>query len=832
MTKMTAEPSSPDDQERTVNLRDYALVVSRGWRTIALCAGAAGAIAFLWSLMLTPIYQATATLQIGEARSIPLFAELETLQQRADPLYSEMEILKSRTIAEDVVRAVGLQLRLEDVPEEMDLHVKEVAVPEVARGEYEVRFVDARGSFVVAGPDGVGKEGRVGVPWSEEGLGFTIANADAEEGDAFSFTLVSFQSAVRSLQRSTEVQARRSTNIVQVSIQAMSPTRSADVANALAEAYIASTVKTRAQRAFSTKNFIGTQLATVQRDLRTAETALTDYKREKGIITLGQEANRILEQWTVEETKMAELETELQTARAISVALQTSTDSELPPTISTAGIRNPLLADLATRLTTLALRRAELDDGLAPGNHFMQRLDAQIAKARSRLLEEVKATVVNLEEHERALSAVLTRYEEGVRGLPESELGLVGLLRKSKVNEDLYTLLLQRHEEARIAEASELGSARLVDTALAPGGPLRPNVPRNGLMGLLLGLLTGVGLVFLLEHFDNSVRSVRDLEQNIGLPVFGLVPDITERGRKTRTSDSPKERERRKRADRLVCEMDPGSLAVEAYRSLRTNIQFATPDVKAPCYLITSAGPGEGKSLTSTNLGITLAQMGQRVILVDADMRRPVLHRLFGMERGNGLSDVLAANGTWRDYVRSTKVEGLDMLAAGQLPPNPAELLASDRMRALIEELRENYDLVLVDSPPAVALTDASILGRIVNGSFLVVRSGVASTEAVRRAKMTLENVGSRLLGAIFNGASLQEGLGLPGYYRYYYSHYHADNHGNSGEGRDWRLWIRGLEDWLSARRVGDRDNEAESSVPVKRAAGRRRRDRAEMGRK
>ncbi|MAG92448.1 MAG: hypothetical protein CMJ48_01675, partial [Planctomycetaceae bacterium] len=382
---------------------------------------------------------------------------------------------------------------------------------------------------------------------------------------------------------------------------------------------------------------------------------------------------------------------------------------------------------------------------------------------------------------------------------------LVGLLRKSEVNQDLYTRLLQKYEEARIAEAAEVGTAQLVDPALPPGGPFRPNTSVNVFLGALLGLVLGIAQAFLLEHIDNSVHSVRELEKAMGLPTFGLIPQIPE---KPGSGPSLAERGRRKRVrpDRLISSMELGSIAMEAYRCLRTNIQFAAPDTKTPCYLVTSAGPGEGKSLTTSNLAIAIAQLGRRVVLVDADMRRPVLHGLFGVERGPGLSEILVGNATWQENLRSTSVEGLHVLPAGQSPPNPAELLASERTRTLIRELSDNFDLVLVDSPPALPLTDASVLSTEVNGVFLVVRAGMASLEAARRAKASLQNVGARLLGVIFNGACVQEGLGLPGHYRYSYSHYSHYYHETDDDGEEstefgWRRWLLKCRRALSSQR-------------------------------
>lgn len=787
---------SPMIEEEEVHLGDYLAVLKRRWRIIALVALAALLGALGASLWMTPIYEATLLLQIGEPQSVPLFRELEVLSPRPDPLASEIETLKSRTIAEEVVKKLHLDRRLHPLPKGLSLSMSPIGVEgEVEPGTYTVRLTDDQGGFEVFDPRGrrLGG-GKKGVPFKGGGVSFTLTDVRAKEGDEFRFTLVEFQAAVAGLQGRTEVKPIRNTNVVQVKVQAEDPKEAAETANALAEAYIASTVERRTRQAFSTKAFIARQLGPLQEDLRKSEEALSRYKAEKGIVTLSEEADRILQQLTQAEIERGKLQAQRQEAEAILALLQQPRrDPSQPLVISTAGIPNPVLADLARRLTDLELKRANLSQTYTERHPSVRLLEAQIQEAKGKLTQEVEAALNTLRERERALGGVLRRYEAKLKGLPQAELGLVGLLRTSKVSEELYTFMLQKHEEARIAEASEIGSARVVDLAIPPKTPIKPRTKRNMLFGGVVGLMLGIGLAFFQEYLDRSVRSVGDLERRVNLPVFGVIPEIPDSvptGRRRRIA--------RPNPFLLITQIGPRAPALEAYRSLRTNIQFAAPEAPARTFLLTSPGPREGKSTTVANLAIALAQMGGRILLVDADLRKPVLYELFQSPREAGLSEILVGNLHWRDGIRPTEVQNLHFLPSGHLPPNPAELLGSKRMKLLLQELAQNYEVILLDSPPVLLFTDASILGSMVDGVFLVVRAGETTPEAISRAKALLSAVNAKVIGAILNSVRLEDSGGLYGYPRYHdYSHYYGEVEGGADHQRGWLMRLKhGIQRW------------------------------------
>ena len=293
------------------------------------------------------------------------------------------------------------------------------------------------------------------------------------------------------------------------------------------------------------------------------------------------------------------------------------------------------------------------------------------------------------------------------------------------------------------------------------------------MMTMLLGLALGVAAAVGLDRLDDSVKSPDELPTRFQLAVLGQIPAIRV-SEKQANSNIP--------LSRLVSHVDPRSVVAEAYRSLRTNIAFARAQSRARTLVLTSPGPADGKSTTVANLAITFAQQGQRTLLIDGDLRRAVLDKTFSVPRTPGLTEVIVGVSPLASAVHQTTVENLFVMGSGQLPPNPSELLGSDRMREVLAEARETFDVVLFDSPPLLAVTDAAVLSTMVDGVILVVRVGSTSREAVRRAAGHLRTVHSRILGAVLNDIDVSRGGYYGGYGYYYYAYQTPDGDGARGK--------------------------------------------------
>jgi non-specific protein-tyrosine kinase len=335
-----------------------------------------------------------------------------------------------------------------------------------------------------------------------------------------------------------------------------------------------------------------------------------------------------------------------------------------------------------------------------------------------------------------------------------------------------YASLLKGYEEVRLAEAQAMDNVVVVEPAELPLYPIRPRPFFNALLASVVGAAVAVGVAFLLEYLDDTIKTSEDIGQALRLSTLGAI---------TRFQSTGEE-------GRLIAAIHPRSPISEAYRALRTNIQFSSVDRPLKALLVTSTNPVEGKSTTVANLGVVMAQAGLSVIIVDSDLRRPSLHQVFDVSRNLGLTNALLDKDPNSDgYLQATKVENLRVLASGPLPPNPSELLSSKRMGELIEQLKEESDILLFDSPPILAVTDASLLANRVDGVLLVVDAGTTRREVALRGKEQLDKVGANILGAALN--KLSHGRGGGYYYYYYYSS--SSEEGTDPKKRRYRKWSR-----------------------------------------
>ena len=324
-----------------------------------------------------------------------------------------------------------------------------------------------------------------------------------------------------------------------------------------------------------------------------------------------------------------------------------------------------------------------------------------------------------------------------------------------------YSALLSNYSDIGLAEANSSATVTIISPADTPKAPIRPQVLSTTLLAAALGALAGAGLAFLLEYVDDTVKSPEDLRAT-GLGVIGVVQRVSGNGKRGSLG--------------LFAVGQPKSLAAEAYRTLRTNLQFSSLDIPLRSLVVTSAVATEGKTTTAANLAVVMAQAGNRIVLVDGDLRRPSAHKLFGLSNGTGLTTALvedpkALNG----YLQDSGVENLRVLTSGPIPPNPQELLGSHRMEELLRRLEEEADIVVLDTPPTLVVSDANVLAARASGVLMVVNTGKTRRAAVRQAVEGLRKVGANVLGCVLNMVSMRGARSSYYYSSYYYSHYYRD---------------------------------------------------------
>ncbi|MGC4118205.1 MAG: polysaccharide biosynthesis tyrosine autokinase [Myxococcales bacterium] len=418
---------------------------------------------------------------------------------------------------------------------------------------------------------------------------------------------------------------------------------------------------------------------------------------------------------------------------------------------------------------------AELNERYGPEHPKMKAANEKLDAAKRNLEKEIDAILIaNLTEFdevvttEKNLEVMLEGVKKEAFETNKKEIDYKRFAREEENNQRLFDLVLKRMKEMDLSAMLKANNVRILDEAEVVRAPVKPNVRRNlGLAGLM-GLLVGVGFAFLLEFQDRTVKSHQDIEA-LGLNFLGLLPSIP--------GGDPTHPAKRD----LYIQEQPKSTVAECCRTIRTNLMFMSASNPARRLVVTSAGPQEGKTTTLINMGIVIAQGGQRVVLVDSDMRRPRLHKSFGVPNSVGLSSLIVGESTLDDAIKSTIIPGLFVLPSGPIPPNPAELLHTDSFKKVVEQLSARFDRVMFDSPPVGAVTDSLVLANQLDGTILVTKMLRTDRDMAERATSSLRDANARLLGAVLNDVDIdkrQYGYYL-GYY-YSYGRYYGEEKGKA----------------------------------------------------
>src|SRR5579875_809630 len=555
-----------------------------------------------------------------------------------------------------------------------------------------------------------------------------------------------------------DVKDVRGTDLVQITFTTPSPTLSAFLAAAHTQAYLAANEEAQLATRVTAKDFLGRQLKESEDNLERAQRALEEFAAEHPIVAVNQEQKVVAQ-------KIGELSTLLTTAEGERIGLETryeflarpNTDP-LPYFLDDEGIQK-----LQAALLDARAQRAALAARLGPNHEQMVQLGRQEAELAQQLTGLVQKHVAGVRQQydaaklrEEALHRKLDELERSAIAL--AELGARYDLLKSDVDtaHTLHESLLQQQVQTAVNSELAASNVRVVERAEVPLKPSKPNVPLFLALGLLAGVAAAVGTAFGCEHFDRSVKSSDEVEGLLQLPTLAAIPNFhlvrEGRGRPTTAAGHAPVGED---GAELVVHREPRSAVAEAFRSLRTAVLFSTPDAPPKVILVTSAGAGEGKAVVCLNLATALAEGGARVLLLDADLRRPGCHRALGVPAEPGLSSVLTGQADVARATHALDALRIAVIPAGPPPPNPAELVSSARMRALLDHLREAYDFVVIDAPPVLPVTDAVVLAREADGVALVVKGQDTPRDFVRRARDHLVLANAHLLGAVVNNVDL-----------------------------------------------------------------------------
>jgi capsular exopolysaccharide synthesis family protein len=598
-----------------------------------------------------------------------------------------------------------------------------------------------------------------------------------------------YLSVIQQFKAMVEAEHQEGTNIIDIKVVSKDPYESASLANGFARAYRNYNIQEKNKKTYETKTFIEEQLRLTSDKLKEAEKELQSFKEGYALISMDTQTQNTLDKLYTVENEYEKIKTKKEEVAAQLRLLEDDNKGSIrraKEVFSSTDPDSPLYS-YKEKLSELFLKRQTLLINFTAEHPQVREIDNQIRTVIYEAQKELKTLLHSLETKTKDYSDKLNQVKEENKRLPEKALRLVRLQREVDLQASLYSQLKEKYQETLIQESSKVEEVSIVKPAVPPEKP--SNIPSKLIVmgtGLVMGLIIGIVFAFLAETFDTSMGRIEDVEESLQVPVVGVIPFLeSEEVDKNKNSSKHREPERTRTRD-LVTHFKPGSMGAEAFRALRTNIQFLRLETKGKVFLITSAFVQEGKTVNAINLALIMAQAGNKVLLVDADLRKPLVHKYYGLPIGPGLTDYVLGNYHWNevtntisdimlgefgidDILKTPGMDTLHIVTAGTKPPNPSEILNSNRFRQFLKEVSKDYNFIFVDAPPVMPVADASDIARLADGVILVYMTGKIGRGVLKRVKTNLENVDAKLTGVILNKVRSDAGGEYYQYHSYYY---------------------------------------------------------------
>lgn len=779
------------DAEDVIDLRDVLGVLRRHLKLVLAVTFVVAALAGWLAYRSKPVYRANAVIRIADVRGA-MTAGLDNPIASGmgggwtDPVLSQIQVLLSRGVARDVIERhpLGPRIRTDGFAPTL---LSEVSLDSaVSRDTVYFEFADDDYSV----RRGTGSDARrvpYGAPVRVGGVRFTLTTRPPRRNGVL--YVASTSEAIDGFMTSLDAQARKNTDVIDVSYSATSPVIAREVVNTAVRAFQQANAYTTQQQSRRRREFVQEQLEETDSILASAQEALSSFASTKQVY--GSEQKIAAEQSGLMDLEMrrGELNADRTMYRSLLAQLEKNDGKplgeRLNALVSSPGVaENPVVQQLYAQLVMYEAKRDSLTTGTwrsADSNPDVQRMNQLVSTTEQRLVGAVRSHVDALDARIAALDELKTRNAEALQALPATQASEARLTQRVEATRKVADQLREEYQKARIAEAVEAGQVEIVDMAPLPASPIGRGPLFKLTLGLIVGLMLGSGAAFLKENLNTAIRRRDELESVLRVPGLAIIPQILPQKGAGRLSlrnmriplpgfGNGKNGHRNGNGTALVSATDVRSTGAEAFRTLRTSLIFSQAVQSLRTIVVTSPSPQDGKTTTSANLAVTFAQQGMSVALVDCDLRRARLHNVFQAPREPGLTQAMMGQATLDEVSNSTIVEGLSFIPAGALPPNPSELLGGPRMKAVLEELRARFDVVLLDTPPVHVAADSMILGRAADGVLLVVRAGTTQRESAQDAIARLTAVGARVVGAVLNDPDRK----VPQYGGYYYYDYYG----------------------------------------------------------
>lgn len=712
------------EQALLQDVKRYWAVIHKRRGFVLTSLGICMLVAVLYNYTTRPLYQATVLLLI-ERDTPNLLPTKEIVDfELAGDFQTQLELLKGRMLAERVVARLNLQ-------KDAELSTGPLMSP---WERFQRRF-----------------------------LGRPPASSLDSDGMLLSPAVAAFRSRLT-------VEPVRGTRLVKVRFNAYDPSLASQVANALAQVYIEQSLEFRYTASSEATGWLSDRLGEQAKKVKEAEGALQQYQERERLVNLEERQALVDQKLSTLNSAAMSARTERITKETLYNQLRSLSPSQLES--FSLMLTNGVIQQLRSKLAELQSQRATLSETLGEKHPDMLKVNADSKATEEKLKAEMQNVIRSVEgdfriaaQQEANLQANLEATKQEALDLNRKAIEYGVLKREADSNQQLFREIMNKTKASGLETELKSTSIRIVEKAEVPRSPISPRRLQNYQAALLLGLGLGIALCFLFEHVDNTFKTPEDVKAHLSIPFLGMVPEVSVRGASpTAPKPSP------------LTHKNPDSNVAEAYRVLRTNLLFSSASAANRTILVSSAGPGEGKTTTVANIAESLAQNGARVLVVDADLRRPTMHQHFGLQKTPGLSDLIVGKTQASQAIQTTRVKGLQVLPCGYIPPNPTELLGSTSMREVMSALRDHYDWVIVDTPPILAIADTPVLGPIVDGVVLVVGAEASSRPTVQRAIEQLTSVGSKMIGVVLNRVDLERNSYYYGqYYAEYYRSYYAE---------------------------------------------------------
>ena len=715
------------------------------------------AVAVVRTLNSTPLYRASATVQIDRPPGRIVAFQGDRMSEEYEDymaLPTQIELLRSRALAERVVDELGL-----------DATRGQALEPAALGGGATPASAPIAGSLPMAGPEPAASQPAQAAPWW--GFLSDLANRTRAGYDNLGKPAVADRkvlgrdAVVGGFMGAVKIEPVKGSRLVRITVVSSDPAQAARWANATAKSFITMNMERKMESSVYARNFLEDQLKAAKARLEESERALNTYAKAQSILTLDEKTNVINQTFTEYSTALSKAEQERVKSEALYREMERRPESSAQvlenKTVQTYKEQKAKLE--AEYLVNLGTFKADFPK--------MLQTKAQIAELDQRIKAEVAAVLASVKAQydaaKRQEDLVRVRLQETRKEVIQTQdkgVNLSLLRRELDTNRQIFDNLLQRLKEVGVTSGVTSNNIAVVDEAIAPLFPFQPDMRSNAMIGLAVGLLLGLGLVFLREHMDDSVRHADEIESQFGVPLLGIIP-------KAKVGKREKSRELA-----LLTVEDPRSSFAEAYRSMRTALQFSTSEGAPSRLMVTSSVASEGKSTTALAMAINFAQLGKRVLLVDADMRNPSLHRTLNLSNDRGLSNFLSGDGAKSSLIRPSGIENLKVMTSGPMPPSPVDLLMGPRLLSLLDKAEElGYEQLVVDAPPILGLSDALVLGNQIQNVLFVVKAGVTRRSSIRDALRRLRTAGLLPLGTVLTHTTNEHSsyYGYEAYYGYGY---------------------------------------------------------------